>query len=380
MKKCYSSEEKASVIHRRELGESVISISKGTGISRSTIYQWLSKSQNDTSDSDYSPAAFRKLENKISRLESKIEILTTAECRPGDDLKTKLYAIEKLHGQYSVHLLCETMNVDRGTFYNHIFRNKRDHTWYAKRKEELRTKVQKEFDDSNQIFGAAKITAVLKNKGEKVSEETVRKLMQDMGLVSIREGAKKDYDREMKKHKNYLNQQFDVSAPNEVWVSDVTCFRFKEKTYFICAILDLFARMVIGFSVGITNSTNLVKKAFLNAYESRRPSKQLTFHTDRGMVYQSYSFRKCLSEKGIIQSFSRAHIPYDNSVMESFFANLKREELYRRNYKSEHEFKESLNNYIVFYNEKRPHSKNHYKTPLDKEDEYHNNSMNCCLK
>lgn len=269
----YSNEDKVLVVNRRKSGESVLAISAETGISKGTIYRWIAELNKSKLESDLSLASFGKLKNKITRLESKIEILSTVGCKPCDDLKTKLYAIEKLYGQYSVHLLCETMNVDRGTFYNHIFRNKKNHTYYAKRREELKTKVQQEYDDSNQIFGAAKITAVLRAKGEKVSVETVRKLMKDMGIASIRDGAKKEYDKNVKKYKNYLNQQFDVNAPNEVWVSDVTCFRFKEKTYYICVIIDLFARTVIGSSLGNTNSTNLVKKTFLSAYESRNPRK-----------------------------------------------------------------------------------------------------------
>ena len=142
-------------------------------------------------------------------------------------------------------MLCEAMDVSRGTFYNHIFRNKRDNTWYAKRREELRLQIQEIYDDSKQIFGAQKIAAVLRNKGIKTSEHLVRELMQDMGLASIRQSAKNLYDKEISRYKNYVNQQFDVKQPNQVWVSDVTQFRYNEKSYYICVIIDLFARKVI---------------------------------------------------------------------------------------------------------------------------------------
>lgn len=104
------------------------------------------------------------------------------------------------------------------------------------------------------------------------------------------------------------------------------------------------------------------------AYTNRKLILPLTFHTDRGANYQSKTFRLTLqSSMGVTQSFSRAHIPYDHSVMESFFSNLKREELYRRKYRSENEFRTAVNQYIIFYNEQRPHAKNGYKTPLKKE-------------
>jgi putative transposase len=370
MNQKYSNDEKQTVLNLFQSGEPVSSIVSVTNTPRSTIYAWLKQVQNGQSKKEVSVKNFRLLENKIKHLESVIEILQTISCKVEDPLQIKLHAMEELYGQYSVHMLCEALGVPRGTFYNHIFRNKRDNTWYAKRREEYRLKIQQIYDDSNQIFGAAKITAILKEEGYHISVEMVRELMRDMGFVSIRQGAKDLYDKEQRKFKNYLNQQFTVTHPNEVWVSDVTCFRLHNKNYYICVVLDLFSRMVIGCKVGKTNSTQLVKGTFQMAYTNRKPILPLTFHTDRGSNYQSKTFRLTLQSLGVTQSFSRAHIPYDNSVMESFFSNLKREELYRRKYRSENEFRTAVNQYIIFYNEQRPHAKNGYKTPLKKEQDY----------
>ena len=82
-------------------------------------------------------------------------------------------------------MICDALGIARGTYYNHVLRNKRDNTWYAKRREELRIKIQEIFDENHQIFGAEKIAAVLKSKGIKTSTKMVRELMRDMGLVSI---------------------------------------------------------------------------------------------------------------------------------------------------------------------------------------------------
>ena len=100
----------------------------------------------------------------------------------------------------------------------------------------------------------------------------------------------------------------------------------------------------------------------------------MLFHTDRGSDYRSNAFCAYLQSLGVTQSFSRAHIPYDNSVMESFFASMKREELYRTKYRSEQELRAAIAEYIKFYNETRPHAKNGYKTPFKKEQEYYVNS------
>lgn len=131
--------------------------------------------------------------------------------------------------------------------------------------------------------------------------------------------------------------------------------------------------MVVGYKVGKSNSTQLVKSTFKQAYEARHPDSTLLFHTDRGTNYSSKSFNDYLSSLQITHSFSRAYVPYDNSVMESFFASMKREELYRTKYRTEAELYKAIDEYIVFYNEKRPHAKIQYKTPVQKEEEYYRN-------
>ncbi len=375
----YSDEIKEKIIERYEKrGEAVLTISDDTGIPRSTIYVWIKKRQTaeKKSHSDVTVRNFRLLENKVKRLECMVEILKTAGCMPSDPLEVKLPILESLHSKYNVHIICEALEVPRGTFYNYIFRNKRTRTWYSKRREELREKIQQIYNDHHQIFGAAKICAVMKAEGYKISVEMVRELMRDIGLVSIRQDAKSLYEKEKQRYNNRLNQQFTVSAPNRVWVSDVTCFRFNNYTYYICVIIDLFARRVVGYKVGKNNSTQLTKSAFKSAYENRNPPDGLIFHSDRGSNYTSNAFRSCLQLFGVVQSFSRSHSPYDNSVMESFFSSMKREELYRTKYRSERDFRSAVDKYIQYYNGQRPHAKNKYKTPEEKEAEYCDNHAN----
>ena len=369
----YNESVKQSVVERYRAGESVASILADTGIPRSTLYVWIKASVDIRSGKkEVTLKNYRLLENKVARLQGIIEILKKVGCTVNDPLEVKLPALEALQDQYSVHMLCEALNVPRGTYYNYLFRNKRTHTWYAERREILKAEIQRIYDDSRQIFGAAKICAVMKERGIRVSNKMVSELMRDMGFTSIRQDAKDLYDKEQRRFKNYLNQQFTATRPNEIWVSDVTCFRFNNKNYYICAILDLFSRMVVGYRVGKVNSTQLVRSTFQIAYKERCPIGPLTFHTDRGSNYHSKTFCGLLCSLGVTQSFSRAHIPYDNSVMESFFSNLKREELYRTKYRSENEFRTAVDTYMIFYNEQRPHAKNGYRTPFKKEVDYFN--------
>lgn len=371
MNKKYSDNQIHDILKRFDNGESVASIVASSGIPRSTVYAWIKSSKEKNSKQEVSLRNYRTLEAKVKRLEGIIEILQKADCRISDPLKDRLNALEKLYGQYSVYMLCEALKVPRGTFYNHILRNKRDNTWYSKQREIHRVRIQEIYDEHNQIFGAAKIAAIMKSEGYRISADTVRELMRDMGLTSIRQDSKEIYDKEKRRHKNYLNQQFTTTKPNEVWVSDVTCFRLNDKNYFICAILDLYARRVVGYRIGKNNSTQLVKSTFKMAYEKRKPTMPLMFHTDRGANYRAVTFCSYLKSLGVTQSFSRAHVPYDNSVMESFFSSLKREELYRTKYRSDGDFRAAVDRYMAFYNEVRPHVKNAYKTPLAKEQEYY---------
>ena len=141
--------------------------------------------------------------------------------------------------------------------------------------------------------------------------------------------------------------------------------------YYICAILDLYARKVIAYKVSKHNSTQLTKSTFKIAYQNRQPSSNLLFHSDQGSNYTSNEFRKYLKSLNITQSFSRPGTPYDNSVIESFFGSFKREGLYRYRFKTERDFFEAIDEYIKFYNEKRPHSVLMNQTPNAFESRYY---------
>lgn len=207
------------------------------------------------------------------------------------------------------------------------------------------------------MLGAEKIRTVLVQRGHQVSTEYVARLMKEMGLSSIRTTAKQDFLnlRESGKKRNVLRQQFSAARPNEVWVSDVTCFRLQDRNYYICIILDLFSRKVIAHKVSKKNSTQLITSTFKSAWEERNPEMELLFHSDRGAQYTSHRFQELLRSHAVVQSFSNSGKPHDNAVAELFFASLKKEELYRKDYASEPDFRRSISAYMEFYNMKRPH-------------------------
>ena len=369
----HTAEAKATVLRQLANGTPVKELCRTYDIPRSTLYRWSRdlESSNMTSEVP-SPKNYEALQQQVKKLENIISVLKSAKCTVHAPLKEKLLELELLYGQYDVRTLCEAMEVSRGTFYNHIIRNKRGNTWFEKRREEYRVLIRDVFDEYRQVLGAEKIRTVLVQRGHQVSTEYVARLMKEMGLSSVRTTAKQDYLnlRESGKKRNVLCQQFSATRPNEVWVSDVTCFRLQDRNHYICVILDLFSRKVIAHKVSKKNSTQLVTSTFKNAWEERAPELELLFHSDRGAQYTSHRFQELLRSHAVVQSFSNSGRPHDNAVAESFFASLKKEELYRKDYASEPDFRRSISAYMEFYNMKRPHRTLKNRTPCQMEEDY----------
>ena len=314
------------------------------------------------------------LQEKCDRQQKIIEILQRSPCTPSAPLSKRYEVIKSLSDEYTVNILCEALKVAKGSYYNHILRNKNGNTKAAKRKSEMLPVIEQIFHDYNEIFGSSKIYAILKDRGYAISESTVAKIMHENGMFSIRACAKTLYKQHQERKANILQQQFQVSRPNEVWVSDVTYFSVFGRMYYICVVLDLYARKVIAYKISRHNSTQLTKSTVKAAYGTRKPTESLLFHSDQGSNYTSSEFRKYLKSLNIIQSFSNPGMPYDNSVMESFFGSFKREALYRYRFKTEKDFFEGVAIYIHFYNGKRPHSVLMNQTPDKFESKYFNNN------
>lgn len=190
----FTKEEKIAFVKRYQDGETVLSICSENQVPRSTFYRWIQDYQQTRTDTGtvVTPQEFLYLKRRISKLEDMIQILKTVSCTVFSPLQEKLKAMEPLYGQFSVHALCDALEVSRGTFYNHIFRNKKGDTLAAKRRAELKTRIQSIYDDSEQIYGAGKITAILQNQGIKTSKKYVSQLMKELRISSVSTNAKKE--------------------------------------------------------------------------------------------------------------------------------------------------------------------------------------------
>ena len=312
----------------------------------------------------------------VIKLEETLEVIRASGCISAVPLGDRLAFLEKLYRsevKYSVHTICEAMDVARGTFYNHIFR-RADRTAKLEEETKLMLLIQQIFNDSGQRFGAGKIRVKLLEVGVHMSTKRISTLMRRLDLHSVRPDAKEQWLKtQAQERKNILERNFTAERPNQFWVSDITCFKICGKYLYLCAILDLFSRRVIGYRVSENASTQLVTATFKSAFVEREKPKDLTFHSDRGKQYTSKAFTKLLRSNGVTQSFSASGSPHDNAVAESFFGTFKKEEAYRREYTSERAFRKSVDDFIRFYNELRPHMTLNYKTPAEFEERYYSN-------
>ena len=375
MPKAYPAKFKTEVIQRYRDGESIRSLSQELHIAQSTIYHWRKEYCSiETANRAYTPKEFDALSRRLIKLEHEMEIIKQSGYIADVPLQKRLSALESIYRQstntYSVYELCEALEVARGTFYNYIFR-RADHSKRDQEQEQLMRLVQQIFDDSAQRFGAEKIRITLAESGVRVSTKRIAAIMQELNLHSIRPDAKKQYKKHQQyKKQNLLNQQFTADRPNQIWVSDITYFKINDYWVYFCVILDLFSRKVVGYRVSRNASTNLVTSTFRSAFRERGEPSGLTFHSDRGKQYTSAAFTALLQKCGVKQSFSATARPHDNAVAEAFFASFKKEEAYRREYTSEQSYRKSVERYIQFYNELRPHRTLKYKTPTAFEEAY----------
>ena len=156
------------------------------------------------------------------------------------------------------------------------------------------------------------------------------------------------------------------TAPNQIWVADITYIQTPEGWLYLAAILDLYSRKIVGWAMSERIDTSLVLKALSMALLHRNAPAELLFHSDRGVQYASGDYRAALARAGLVASMSRKGNCYDNAFMESFWSTLKLELIYRREFTSRHEARSEIFDYIeMFYNRQRAHSALDCLSPVD---------------
>ncbi len=181
-----------------------------------------------------------------------------------------------------------------------------------------------------------------------------------------RRGLPKDLGERSAIADNILDRQFVASAPNQKWVADFTYIWTAEGWLYTAAVLDLYSRRIVGWSMQDSMTSPLVADALMMAVWRRGKPAALLHHSDQGSQYTSEHFQQLLKEQGITCSMSRAGEVWDNSAMESFFSSLKTERTARKVYRSREQARADVFDYIErFYNPTRRHSTMGYVSPID---------------
>jgi transposase InsO family protein len=266
---------------------------------------------------------------------------------------------------YPVRTLCRVLEVSRSGFYAWTGRAP---SARQKADELLAVKIAAVHKQSRRTYGSPRIHVELRESGTRVGRKRVARLMRESGIQARR---KRRFRRTTdSKHSNpiapnLLDRHFEATGPNEVWVTDVTCIWTGEGWLFLAALLDLFARRVVGWATSETNDTALAMAALEQALRERNPSRGLVHHSDRGGPYASEEYRSALAERGIVASMSRTGDCWDNAVAESFWATIKVELVENDTYATHAAAEAAIADYIDgFYNPCRRHSTIGYATPI----------------
>ena len=170
---------------------------------------------------------------------------------------------------------------------------------------------------------------------------------------------------------NLLEQNFNATAPNEKWVSDITYIWTEEGWLYLAVVMDLYARVVVGWSMSDRMATTLVADALKMALFKRKFPTDVIVHSDRGSQYCSNEYQAMLSKNGLICSMSKRGDCYDNAAMESWNHSYKVEAVHGERFNTRAEARAATFEYInVYYNRKRLHSRLGFESPMDFEEKY----------
>lgn len=273
--------------------------------------------------------------------------------------------IRKLSGQYTMKMLCETYHVSR-TGYRKWSEGGTKSESKKKEDEILKKEIRDIHKKSRKSYGRPRMVVALRGLGYQCGKARVRRLMHEEGLAGLQKSKFKPYTTDSKHGfvvaPNLLGDYGPITTPNEVWVGDITYIKISDGWVYLAAVLDLYSRKIVGWSMSSRIDTSLALMALRRALRARGAPRM--HHSDRGSQYASDDYQKELRAYGIKPSMSRTGNPYDNATMESFFGTLKIEEVQGRVYRDAQEARDAVFSYIeAFYNTTRIHTSIGGKSP-----------------
>ena len=277
----------------------------------------------------------------------------------------KFAFIAKHRYVWPVSWLCEALDVSRSGFHAWLTRPISAH---AIADERLSRQIAVSFQGSDRTYGARRVWHDGLAEGLNCGLHRVERLMRLNGQRARprRWGLPKDEGRRSVTADNLLDRNVQADRPNQKWLADFTTIWTAEGWLYVAAVIDLFSRRVVGWSMQASMTANLVTDALMMAVWRRGRPDALLHHSDQGSQYSSEQFQRLMADQGITCSMSRSGNVWDNAAMESFFSSLKTERTARKVYRTRDEAKADVFDYIErFYNPKRRHSTIGYLSPME---------------
>jgi putative transposase len=275
--------------------------------------------------------------------------------------------VAKHRGVWPVSWLCEALGVSRSGFHAWL---SRPPSARAVADDALTTRVRASFMASDRTYGARRVWHDMLAEGASCGLHRVERLMRTQALRARprRRGLPADQGERSNAAiaANVLDRQFEASAPNQKWVADFTYIWTAEGWLYVAAVIDLFSRRVVGWSMQAAMTAQLVTDALMMAIWRRGRPHALLHHSDQGSQYTSEQFQKLMADNGVACSMSRSGNVWDNAAMESFFSSLKTERTARKVYRTRNQARADVFDYIeLFYNLQRRHSTIGYLSPME---------------
>ncbi|WP_169833786.1 IS3 family transposase [Saccharibacillus sacchari] len=281
----------------------------------------------------------------------------------GGKTQAKYALIRQVNENQTIRWLCQIFGVSRSGYYAWL---KRQEATPEAADAKL---VHAIYWKYNGIYGYRQLQLFLwQDCGIWMNHKKVLRLMQKLRIQArVRKKRRYRYtaDAAGLVAENVLNQHFKADKPNEKWVTDITQYRVGERWLYLSAVKDLFNNEIVAYQIGEHPDKELVKQTFKKAFRKRKDVTGVVIHSDRGAPYTSHLYHDMLPKVGAQISMSRGGNCYDNASIESFFSHLKTEGLYPYSIRSLDEAQRRIEQYIRFYNTKRPQRKLNKLTPVE---------------
>lgn len=279
------------------------------------------------------------------------------------------YAFIRAHRrEFRIFRMCEVLQVSRSGYYDWRLRAESE-----RRRQDriLLTEIRRVHYSNKEAYGTVRTWREMKQVGVACGKHRVARLRR-LGGIETRRRRKFKLAYQARNSApaaaNLLSRPFRADAPNQIWVADVSFIPTRSGWLYLAVVIDLYSRLVVGWSMKERPNQELANEALLMAVEQRHPEPGLIHHSDQGILYGSTLYRQLLSRYGMIQSMSRKGNCYDNAVAESFFSSLKNEIVHHRDYYTREQARAEIFEYIeLFYNRRRLHQSLDYRSPMEYE-------------